>query len=355
MFDGHITGQLASYLDGELSLPERQRVEQHLAACEVCRIERDEVRSGMSMMNELPLAQAPRGIWDAIEAADSERGREPRWIRRWVPALAAFAMVAAAGVAYWAYWINGEQRQSSWEVAGVQGSTAIDSKPVRGVAKVKAGEWIETGSSSSAKVQIGAIGIVEMGPGTRLRVTAVRPLEHRLTLARGEIHAKISAPPKLFFVDTASATAEDLGCEYSLKTDEDGAGLLQVTLGWVSFQSRGLESLVPAGASCRTHPQTGPGVPYFDDAPEDLMHALETLQAVKYAGPSLDVILHAARIRDTLSLWHLLSRTGLSDRERIYDRIAALSPVPTDISREKVLQLDSNTLTRWREDLAWKW
>ena len=237
--------------------------------------------------------------------------------------------------------------------------TAIDSWPVRGAAKIKVGEWIETGSSSSAKVRIGEIGMVEIGPGTRLRVAAASPLEHRLTLARGEIHAKILAPPKLFFVDTASATAEDLGCEYSLKTDQDGTGVLQVTLGWVSFQWRGLESLVPAGAKCRTRPRTGPGVPALT-TPEELIHALETLEAKfdpagQYSDPSLDVILRVARVRDTLTLWHLLSRTELSDRERIYDRIAALSPVPKDISRDKVLQLDQNTLTRWREDLAWKW
>ena len=122
MFDGHITGQLASYLDGELPLRERQRVEQHLAACEVCRIERDQVRSGMSMMNELPLAQAPDAIWHAIEgfctnaAADHERRRQPVLMRHWLPALAAFAIVAAAGVAYW---ISSERHQGSWEVVGI--------------------------------------------------------------------------------------------------------------------------------------------------------------------------------------------------------------------------------------------
>src|SRR5256885_9219045 len=46
------------------------------------------------------------------------------------------------------------------------------------------------------------------------------------------------------FVDTAAGTAVDLGCEYVLNTDEDGLGLLRVTKGWVSFQWKGLESLV---------------------------------------------------------------------------------------------------------------
>lgn len=368
MFSRHIQGKLAGYLDGKLSQSEMRRVEQHLAECEMCRIDRDQVRSGMSLMSELPLVPAPDGIWDAIEAAHQKTSSQypQKLMTLWdrlkpVPTrpdsatrVAALycAIVAVAAVIYWA---TVHQHQSSWEVVGLRGSTAIDSRPVRGVSRVTAGSWIETGTSSSAKVQIGAIGVVEMGPGTRLRVAAVRPSEHRLTLSRGEIHAKISAPPKLFFVDTASATAEDLGCEYSLKTDEHGSGVLQVTLGWVSFQWNGNESLVPAGASCRTRPHAGPGVPYFDDAPEALVTAIGDLAEANYAGASLDVILRNARVRDTLTLWHLLSRTGPSDRERIYDRIAALTPVPTNVSRDKALQLDPNTLTRWREALAWTW
>jgi hypothetical protein len=186
-------------------------------------------------------------------------------------------------------------------------------------------------------------------------VTA-RPSEHRLALARGEIRAKISAPPKLFFVETASGTAVDLGCEYVLSTDGDGFGLLHVTKGWVSFQWKGLESLVPAGASCRTHPGIGPGIPYFDDASENLKRALESLGVAQKSGiDPLDVILGESRVRDTLTLWHLLQRVDVQDRGRVYDRIAALTPVPSGVSRERALQLDPETLKLWKDELAWKW
>src|SRR5258707_11940541 len=103
------------------------------------------------------------------------------------------------------------------------------------------GEWIETNAGSRATLRIGEIGSVEIEPNTRVRVVKTRPEEHRLALARGEIRAKISAPPKLFFVDTASGTAVDLGCEYALSTDEEGLGLLRVTKGWVTIQLNGLE------------------------------------------------------------------------------------------------------------------
>jgi isochorismate synthase EntC len=70
---------------------------------------------------------------------------------------------------------------------------------------------------------------------------------------------------------------------------------------------------------------------------------------------ALDIILADARARDTLTLWHLLSRVEAEDRARIYDRMASLTPVPAGVSREQALKLDPETLRRWKEELAWTW
>ena len=156
-------------------------------------------------------------------------------------------------------------------------------------------------------------------------------------------------------METASGTAVDLGCEYELKAGEDGSGLLRVTRGWVSLQWKGIESLVPAGASCQTRPQAGPGIPYFDDAPESLKQALEVFGFEKSVNDELGNILSASRVRDTLTLWHLLSRVDARERGRVFDRIAALTPVPAGVSREQALKLDPETLQRWKDELAWKW
>jgi hypothetical protein len=282
--------------------------------------EREQI--GREMMEHLPLVQAPDAIWASIEASLDEHRSPAR--RRWLWAFAATAVLALLAIGYWSV-------------------------------GHRAGKWIETDSKSRTTVRIGEIGFVEIEPGTRVRVVTEQPGEHRLALAHGEIRAKISAPPKLFFVDTASGTAIDLGCEYTLSDDELGLGLLQVTRGWVSFQWKGLESLVPAGASCRTHPKIGPGIPYFDDASQRLKEALEGLGIEKSADDPLEVILAESRVRDTLTLWHLLQRVDVRDRARVYDRIASLTPVPTGVSRERALQLDPETLKLWKDELAWKW
>ncbi|MGA2741516.1 MAG: FecR domain-containing protein [Bryobacteraceae bacterium] len=351
-FTRHISRQLAAYLDGQLTQPRAQRAEIHLRQCTRCRAEYEQVRLGMQMVEHLPLVEAPDAIWLSVEAAlEARPASQTQSLVRWRWAVAATVILALAGAAYWRI---SQPADAQWEVLRLAGSPSVAGKRIGGTGRVGAGEWIETDASSRATVRVGAIGSVEISPDTRLRVVTAQPGEHRLALARGEIRAKISAPPKLFFVDTAAGTAVDLGCEYALSTDEHGLGLLSVTKGWVLFQWQGIESLVPAGASCRTRPQAGPGIPYFEDAPESLKQAVENFGFEK-AGGGLGAILSESRVRDTLTLWHLLSRVEGADRERVFDRMAALTPVPAGVSRELALKLDPQTLEHWREELAWTW
>lgn len=271
----------------------------------------------MNIRDHLPVVEAPDSVWRAIEDSlrkNDFRTAPPRSDLRW-----AFAAVAALLILCGAGWWLG----------------------------IRHSGWIETSASVGTTLRIGDIGTVDVGPNTRLRVVANRADQHRLSLAHGSIYAKISAPPRLFFVDTKSGTAIDLGCEYALNMDESGSGVLRVTKGWVSFKWEGRESLVPAGAMCRISQSKGPDLPYFEDAPADFIHAVEQ--------GGLGAVLDSARVRDTLTLWHLLSRVPADDRARVYDRIASLTPIPAGISRERALALDPETLNRLKEELAWKW
>ena len=211
---------------------------------------------------------------------------------------------------------------------------------------IKVGDWLQTDASSRARITVGSIGTVDVEPNTRVRLVAASPTEHRLTLARGEISATVTAPPRLFLVDTPASTAVDLGCAYKIRTDESGDGVLRVTSGWVSLEWKGRESLVPAGADCRTRSRTGPGTPYFSDAPEALQQALAVFDSGS-GGPApsnvLGTILAEARVRDTLTLWHLLSRVESAERVRVFNRMVELIPLPASVSRDKVLQLDPAT------------
>jgi hypothetical protein len=300
-------------------------------------------------LRDLPLVKAPDSIWESIEA--SLAGRRPAPLRlagrRPAPLWAWFAVAAAAVIAIGA-WFMTRPPLAAWDVVRVDGTLTEQGK-------IQVGDWLQTGGSSRARISVGDIGTIDVAPNTRVRMVASRPGEQRLRLARGEISASVSAPPRLFFVDTPASTAVDLGCAYTMKADEDGSGLLRVTLGWVSLEWEGRESLVPAGASCRSRPKTGPGTPYFDDASQTLQDALAGFDFGGGGEPAIDAVLSEARVRDTLTLWHLLSRVEPVERQRVFNRIADLVPLPKGVSPDKALQLDPETLKLWREELAWKW
>src|SRR5207247_5950259 len=124
---------------------------------------------------------------------------------------------------------------------------------------------------------------------------------------RGTVHAVLAAPPGRFVVNTPSATATDLGCVYTLHVDEDGAGMLSVSKGWVALALDGREALVPVGASCRTDPRRGPGTPSYDDADQALRDALDDFDEARDAAArarALRVVLDHATPGHAATLWH---------------------------------------------------
>lgn len=306
-------------------------------------------------LRDLPLVEAPESVWASIEAAlnagEQPRVARPRRFPWWQPAAALLFVLLIAAV----YWTSAHRFNRRWEVVRVEGTPSIGSEPIGPTGFLTEGQWLETDASSKAMIRVGAIGTVQVDANSRVRLVAARPAEHRLALARGRISASVSAPPRLFFVDTSSSTAVDLGCAYTMDVDDAGNGLMNVTLGWVSLEWHGRESLIPAGASCRTRARLGPGAPFFDDAADSFKQALNEIDSGTAGTSGLETVLQSARVRDTLTLWHLLSRVDAADRRRVFDRMVALMPLPTGVSPEKALQLDAPTLKHWREELAWKW
>jgi hypothetical protein len=282
-------------------------------------------------------------VWQGIDAAltGPERTSRAHFTLQWASA-GALVLAIAAG----AYWSTRDSGAGPWEVAHTRDGISR---------RMGSGEWVETEDGSQARIIVGELGTVDIAPGTRVRLGEVRDSEYRMALARGTISAEIVAPPRLFIVDTPASTVIDLGCAYTVTVGDDGAGQLRMTSGWAALEFKGRESLVPAGAICRTRPGTGPGTPYFEDAPSALKQAVDDFDRGTRGAQALDTIIRESRVRDTLTLWHLLSRVDEPDRVRVYDRIAAFEPPPAGITRGQILALDADALREWREELAWKW
>jgi hypothetical protein len=379
MFNRHVTKLLSAYFNGELSPDQSGRVAKHLLACDHCRKEHDEIGLGVQLARQLPLASAPAEMWSEIEALLDNQSRKPivgprasrnlafGWYR--VAAFSAVMLVALSiGVLLVRRSHQGPPGESpegaggsrdvageSWEVASLSGTIRIDQGHATSKGRLAVGGTLETDDSSTAKIDIAGIGEVEVGSNSRIRLLQTRSTEHRLALDHGRMQAKISAPPRLFFVDTPSAEAIDLGCAYTLEVDDLGRSLLHVTSGWVELVGHGREAYVPIGAMCQTRPGTGPGTPYFADATSAFTEALEKFDFESGGEEAFNALLSDSRARDTFTLWHLLSRVEGEQRSRVLGRMIKLVGLPKGVTRKGVMQLNQEMLDTWKDDLDTVW
>jgi ferric-dicitrate binding protein FerR (iron transport regulator) len=369
MFSQHVNEELSAYCNGELAPAESRRVAEHLIGCAHCRASFERIKLGVKLAEELPQFAAPDSLWGEIEAQLDAQPIEVESApidlmrpsaRRWRPMFAAVAAGLILAIGIGALWIYTRESRPFWDVARLDGSPTIGSSRMNAKDQLAVGEWLETDGASRAQIEVGNIGHVEVDPNTRVRLVETKPTEHRLELARGKMSAKIWAPPRLFFVDTPSGVAADLGCAYTLEVDDRGASLLHVTSGWVALQLRDIESIVPAGASCATRPGIGPGTPYFGDSSESFKSALTVLDfdsalTDESRAPILKQLISESRPRDTLTLWHLLYRLQGVQREQVFERMALLSPPPKEVTRDGCLQLDEKMLHLWKGYLENSW
>jgi len=288
------------------------------------------------------------------ESSGARRRRVLRLFLPWPRLIFATAAVAAvaAGVWYAARPGHGRaQPEKGWAVTNLEGAPRIGKQAIAQSGRIAVGESLVTDQSSRARIQVSNIGEVVIEPNSRVRLLETGANKEGLALDRGGLHARINALPWQFYVDTPSATAVDLGCEYSLTVDDAGAGLLRVTFGWVQFYAGDRQALIPAGAAARMRPRLGPGTPYFEDVSPEFRSALDELDFGR-GGPearaaALNLVLSQARKKDVLSLFPLLIHVPKSERGGVYERLAKLVAPPRGVTREGILRRDSRQINLW--------
>jgi hypothetical protein len=293
------------------------------------------------------LAYAP----GRIEARDRTRaGSRPRSSIYLLLATAA-AVIALVTLS----WRQMSRPAPGLEVTRLAGTPTIARRPVTDRHQLSVGGWLETDAAARASIDVASVGRVEVEPDTRIGLLSTKPGDYRLHLARGTMQALIWAPPGQFSVKTPSSTAVDLGCIYTMTVDDDGVGLVQVTVGWVGFEWHGRESFIPAGAVCVTRPGLGPGTPHYEDTSDVFRAALTMIDVHGGSAPArasaLGELLAAARPHDVVTLWHLLSRVDVDQRDRVFDRLADFVPPPAGVTQDGIRAGRREMLDEWWDAL----
>lgn len=361
-----IRHNLVAYAAGDLKPDRQRRVEAHLQTCAACRQEVEAIRAGIALTRDLPLLKAPDDLWQRIEPKlEAQLASDTQAVRPLIrkrPLQRSLLVGAALGAAcLLGFWWRARQHTvmpngPTWEVTRLAGAPQMGAKTMGATGRLGIGQWLSTDGASQARVRVANIGEVVLEANSRLRLQATGKQEHRLELQRGTITAKITAPPRLFLVDTPATRAIDLGCAYTLSVAANGDSLLHVTIGKVALvRKQGGEVVVPAGAVCTTRQRFGPGTPVFQNAPQPLQDALNRYDFEKGGEEALQTVLKLARERDTLTLWYLFVKVPESDRGRVYDRLTTFTDPPPGTTRAEMLRLDPQTAEAWRGQMEQEW
>ena len=301
-------------------------------------------------------AAAPGGVTvvphiaSSIQAETPGRPATPRRTRavRW---LAAAALVAAAVITV--------DRMREWTTQPwryVVETRTPDRRSGEGTEPMlRPGEWLVTDDRSTARLNVGHIGKATLGPASRLQLVRAEGSEHRLVLQRGELHARIWAPPRFFLVETPSATAVDLGCVYTLTVDSVGNGVLRVESGEVELTRGRSTVLVPAGNLAALRRGDGPGLPVSMRATPAFRQLASAFDAGAIDSGHVSALLRAADASQTITLWHMLDRLAGAERSLVIARLAELAPLPKPVTLEQVQRGDAAALAAWREVMEPRW
>jgi hypothetical protein len=353
MFTRHVAEQLSAYHHRELRPDEIANIEHHLGECSKCRAIYEEIRFGARLASRLPLVKAPESMWRDLQHTSITQPRRNGF------ALLAFAgTLAAAVVTISLFLVHNIPIGPSWAVSNVRGTPQIGSRRIVETGRLGQGEALQTDAFSEAEVQIANIGRLEIDPNTKIRLVVTKSDQHRISLERGKVEARTWAPPRLFIVDTPSASAVDFGCQYTLEIEKDGGSLLHVTLGLVSLEDHGRVAYVPAGAMARTRSGFGPGTPFHEESSVRFQSALNAIDFGANQGErkdQIEIILSEAKDRDAVTLWHLLPRIDVQGRQRVADRLAAFVPPPAGVTSAGVVALDASMLRAWGESIPELW
>ena len=214
------------------------------------------------------------------------------------------------------------------------------------------GAWLETQRGGAATVKVADIGELTVFGDSKVRLVTTGATQHHMELARGHVAARVTAPPRLFVVDTPAATAVDLGCAYDLTVDAAGKTHLRVTKGAVSLEDKRGIAYVPATFEIDV-------VPGKLGTPVSITATLEVQQAVqRYDGGDPGALADLIRLADSperVTLWNVIGHTH--DAAAIA-KLELLAPLPDPALHARVLAGDADAMDIWldvfveRGDLA---
>ncbi|MFZ1323346.1 MAG: zf-HC2 domain-containing protein [Ignavibacteria bacterium] len=374
-------------LDGMISLSDKQKLENHIAVCDSCKLY---LKNTLETINQLDSLNSKKNIiesadkeiiWDKvlknidltehalknntgdIEPANSYNlfKKKYYWISGIAAVIAVFFIVYA--VKNWNFTSGENSLEYSfglptyWKVVNLKGSPQIGDSKISGSDSIKEGQWIITDSNSMAELIITDIGKVTIEPGSKVVFINGADSSGKIFVEYGMINTQtINDKNKLFMVEMPSAIAENFGGSYSLKIDKKGDGMIFVKSGKVDIQSPNKMAIVPAGNIVMTKNGIGVGTPFNEKASTKFRNALFDYDFGNCNNYCVNVLLDNAKMTDAVSLVNILNGKPVDQeiKNEIYNKIVNYVPPPSNSKSDSIHNFDEKEFEIWIENIQKK-
>jgi hypothetical protein len=260
--------------------------------------------------------------------------------------LITIAAIAILFLAY-KYLIKSEY---AWDVKKLTGDNESYSESF---GKLASDAELQNNTSSKLHVSIPDIGNILLEPAARIK----RVKADQIQLYQGTIFVRKEFAEKFFSVLVPGAEVKDffLGGSYKLTVEGSKNSLLEVSDGWVSVNKAGKEAIVLPKYSCRVLADSGLGIPIAAASSPEFKNAIDNY-AFSSSGNE-EFLLSAvsqATVYDALSLWNLIGRVYLQQREMVVSALFNVVEPPLNVNYEGIKTLDKNMMQRYLEEIEVK-
>lgn len=242
---------------------------------------------------------------------------------------------------------------SYWQVTKVKGNPTVNhGNAMAFTDSIKAGDWIETNDSSRAVITIAGLGEITIEPKSKLTILKSEQGEHKVLLEYGTINTNFSQKSDKFSIETKNSIARDnnvMGTAYTFSVDNKGDGMILVTDGSITLESRGKEAVVPAGKICLVQAVAGPGTPFSVTASPEFRNALYTYDFEPENTNAIYNVINTANKSDMVSLINLIPRVTDAVKEQIYSKVSGYVTPPSYIVMDSLRYFDCEKLGEWIE------
>ncbi|MEO8210151.1 MAG: FecR domain-containing protein [bacterium] len=365
------------YLEGMISLKDKEIIDEHLTVCENCSNYISENTNLIKNLNSLSdkginlSFQKKNDFWNKIDPkidlgkhkkeklGSSVVNKNTGFISKYkyfISGIAAVLLITLIILAVKNLSLKDIRisQQSTfglptyWKVANVQGSPLIGDVAMQGVDSIKEGQFITTNDSSRAELIIANLGSVLIEPNSKVIFVKSGEGNNRILVEYGTIDADMNSKQKTFFVEMPSAVASDMGGEYTLTIDSTGDGLVYVKSGKVEVQADNSKgAIIPAGNLVVTRKDLGVGTPFNENSSDKFKNALFNLDFGKCGGACVRTLLNSAKMSDAVTLVNLIEKVDNEYKDDVYSRVAKFVAPPRAIHNDSIPFIDEEELNEW--------